>query len=77
MEKEFIPQVGMIPEDPKSPGYVDEIECVGEDYFVLRSYRTGEPVIFHLQKVEPYALHITPFSHLVLLSCVYKTKIKR
>jgi hypothetical protein len=48
----FRPVVGMENMDLKSPGYKGRIEHVGEDYFVLRSARGGEPVL-----IKPFQYH--------------------
>jgi len=51
--RNFKPQVGMVPSDPNGNGYKGRIEHVGEDYFVLRSFRGDkEPVM-----IKPFMYH--------------------
>lgn len=52
MEQTFIPVVGMEPTSYKGNGYKGVIEHVGTDYFVLRSFRTNEPIL-----IKPFQYH--------------------
>lgn len=50
--RNFIPGVGMEPASPNGNGFKGVIEYVGKDYFILRSYRTNEPVF-----IRPFQYH--------------------
>lgn len=47
--KDFTPIIGMKSETKPGNGWKGIIEYVGKDYFILRSYRTGEPLL-----IKPY-----------------------
>ncbi len=53
MENIFQPKEGMIINGlPNGNGYTGIIEYVGKDYFILRSARTGKPVL-----IQPFQYH--------------------
>lgn len=51
-QSNFIPIVGMIPKSMEGNGYKGVIEYVGHDYFILRSDKTGDPVL-----IRPFQYH--------------------
>lgn len=58
--KAFTPVVGMQPKELTGNGYKGIIEHVGIDYFILRSFRNGEPVFikqFQYHNFEDYILN--------------------
>lgn len=55
----FVPVVGMEPKSLEGNGYKGFIEHVGRDYFILRSYRDGNPIFirtFQYHNFKDYTL---------------------
>lgn len=55
MKANFYPEEGMIIKGlPNGNGWKGEIEHVGKDYFILRSARTGEPVLIKASQYDDF-----------------------